>query len=81
LAHFWTKIAVAMVRGAHHVEIMLSQIVPLSNETTINNNETASAPMVNIICVIHMTILIVGCCLVTETAVVMVAVLLLSVSC
>jgi hypothetical protein len=33
----------------HHVETMWSQIVPLSNETTINEDKTASStiPMVN----------------------------------
>jgi hypothetical protein len=62
---------------AHHVETMLSQIVPLRNKTTINDNVSASATMVNTICVIHMIILMVGCCLVTKTAIAMVAMLLL----
>jgi predicted metal-binding membrane protein len=47
---------------AHNVETMSSQIVPLSNKTTINNNETASATMINIIHAIHIIILTVGCC-------------------
>jgi hypothetical protein len=72
-------------RMAHHVKTMSSQIVPLSNATTINDDETASATMVNIICVIQMIILTVGCCLVTKSVVAMVAMvamlLLLSVSC
>jgi hypothetical protein len=47
----------------HPVETMSSQIVPLSNETTINDDETASATMVNTISyVFHMIILMVGCC-------------------
>ncbi len=61
---------------AHHVETMSSQIVPLSNETTINDDETASSTMVNTICVIDMIILTVGCCLVTKAAVAIVAILL-----
>jgi hypothetical protein len=47
----------------------------------LNNNETASSTMVIIVCVIDMIILTVGCCLVTKTALAMVAVLLLSFSC
>jgi hypothetical protein len=43
---------------AHHVEIMSSQIVPLSNETTINNIEAALATMVNTTRVIDIIIYI-----------------------
>jgi hypothetical protein len=69
---------------AHHVETMLSQIISLSNETTINDDKTASSTMVNTICVIDMIIFIFGCSLVTKTAIAMVTMLLLlllSVSC
>jgi hypothetical protein len=66
---------------AHHVATMSSQIVPLSNETTINNNKTASSTMVITICVIDMIELTVSCCVVTKVAVAMVAMLLLTVSC
>jgi hypothetical protein len=64
---------------AHHLETMSSQIVPLSNKTTINDNETASSTMGYTNCVM-MTVMA-GCCLVTKTAVAMVALLLLFVSC
>jgi hypothetical protein len=62
---------------AHHLETMSSQIVPLINETTINDDETASSTMVYTIYVIYMITVIAGCCLVTKTAVAMVALLLL----
>jgi hypothetical protein len=39
---------------ARHVATMSSQIVPLSNKTTINDNKTASSTMVITICVIDM---------------------------
>jgi hypothetical protein len=48
-------------RMAHHVATMLSQIIPLSNKTTIKNDKTASSTMVITICVIDMIILTVGC--------------------
>jgi hypothetical protein len=66
---------------AHHLETMSGQIVPLINKTTINNNETMSSTMVYTICVIYMITVMAGCCLVTKTAVAMVALLLLFVSC
>ena len=62
---------------AHHVETMSSQIDPLSNKTTINDDETASSTMVNTICVIAMVILTNDCFLGTKIAVAMVAMLLL----
>jgi hypothetical protein len=62
---------------AHHLETMSSQIVPLINETTINDNETASSTMVYTIYVVYMITVMAGCCLVTKTAVAMVALLLL----
>jgi hypothetical protein len=65
---------------AHHVATMSSQIVPLSNKTTMNNDKAASSTLITI-CVIDMIILTVGYCLVTKTAVTMVAVLSLSVPC
>jgi hypothetical protein len=56
---------------ADHVETMSSQTIPFSNKTTITDDETASAMMVNTICVIHMIILMIGCFLVTKTALTM----------
>jgi hypothetical protein len=46
------------------------------NKTTINDDETASSTMVYTICVIYMITVTAGCCLVTKTAVAMVALLL-----
>jgi hypothetical protein len=58
---------------AHHVETMSSQIAHLSCETKNNDDETASPTIFNTTCVFDMIILTVGCCLVTKTAVAMVA--------
>jgi hypothetical protein len=70
---------------AHHVETMPSQIVPLSNDTTISKDETASPTMaINTTCLVDIIILTVGCCLVIKIAVAIVAMfamLVLPVSC